>query len=116
MLNERGHEVPDQTPVEVPTGLRRPPSIHEEIKRFIRSELSRQAQANEMETFEEADDFEIDDSEIDDLPTPYQLREPEEMLADYPEGNRETLDGTVPEPVQENPAAPAAGPQNSDLP
>lgn len=59
--NSLGQEVPDPTPVSVPHGWQRPLSLHEEIKRFIRLELSRGAQAVELETFEEAEDFEVEE-------------------------------------------------------
>lgn len=70
-LNERGHEVPDPTPVAMPLGLSRPEPIHVMIQRLVRTELSQQAQQQDMETWEEADDFDIEDDELDPL-TPYE--------------------------------------------
>lgn len=67
-----GMEYPDPTPIEVPLGFRRPPSIHEEIRRFVRQEMSRQAQEQGGESFEEADDFEVD--EDPDPLTQYELQ------------------------------------------
>jgi len=62
----------DNTPVEIPTRLRLPQSRTDQIRQYIRAELSRQASDNSMETFEEADDIEPDDEE--GLPyTPYEL-------------------------------------------
>ena len=66
---ETPQEVPDPTPLHVP-GLERPLSIQEEMKQFIRQEISNHAQTEGYESFEEADDFEEDDGEAD-LLSPY---------------------------------------------
>lgn len=54
-------EEPDPTPVEWPAHLRRPPTLAEEIKRLVRIEVSRAAEEAGFESFEEADDFDVDD-------------------------------------------------------
>lgn len=64
-LNERGHEVPDPTPLAVPVGFRHPPSMQEMIKQYIRRELSEQASQAGAETLEEANDFDIPDGPPD---------------------------------------------------
>lgn len=110
--NERGHEIPDQTPLEMPSGLRRPLSLHEEIRRFIRTELSQQAADNGVETFEEADDFEVDDVEPDDYLTPYTVVEmAPESLQDAPE----SLEGnpSLPDPIPPTQEATTAPPEGS---
>jgi len=61
MLNEKGHEVLDSTPIARTVGFERPPSMQELIQRYVRTELSRQAAQAGAETFEEADDFDVDD-------------------------------------------------------
>lgn len=61
--NEKGQEILDQTPVALPAGLKRPPSLQERIRQFVRTELSRQAEEQGQESFEEADDFDIPDEE-----------------------------------------------------
>lgn len=71
-LNERGHEVPDPTPVEWPAGVRRPETLTEQIQRMVRVAVSQQAAAAGMETFEEADDFDIEDEDGDPT-SPYEL-------------------------------------------
>lgn len=64
MLDENGHEMLDDTPIEVPVRLKRPETLQEQIRRFFRSEEINQAIENAgFETFEEADDFEVDDYE-----------------------------------------------------
>lgn len=75
-------EYPDPTPVEIPTELKRPESIDEKMKRIIRNELSVQAQARGRESFEEANDFNVEDSfEADGVLSPYEVNE---MVEEFP--------------------------------
>lgn len=65
-LDEKGHEIPDPQPVEVPAGFKRPETLAEQIRRLVRNEeFQRDLAAQGMETFEEAEDFEIDDDMFD---------------------------------------------------
>lgn len=70
MLNDKGQEVPDPNPVEVPLKFRgQTESLHEKILRYIRSEEFRQkAEAQGFETEDEANDFEVEEDEGADLP------------------------------------------------
>lgn len=70
-FNTRGHEVPDPTPVTIPVSLRRSESMDERIARIVQHSLSTAAADQGMETFEEADDFDIPDDPIDPT-TPYE--------------------------------------------
>lgn len=63
MLDERGYEIPDNTPVAVPTRLRMPQSRTEQIRSYIRHELSQREFQSGRETFQEADDFDLPDVE-----------------------------------------------------
>lgn len=69
----------DNTPVEIPTRLRLPQSRTDQIREFIRYELSRQSEENGRETFEEADDLEPDDEEL-----PYSAYEMQELEPSAP--------------------------------
>lgn len=69
-----GRQIPDPRPVEVPLGYTRPPSLQEEIKRFVRNELSLRAREQGVETFEEADDFDIPEEE-DEFVSEYEVQE-----------------------------------------
>jgi len=60
MLNEKGHEVLDDTPVAIPVRLTRPPMPFDEVRQAL-SMISRQAASQGMETLEEANDFNIGD-------------------------------------------------------
>lgn len=81
-------EYPDPTPVHIPGKTDRPPplSLREEMQRYVRQTISQMAKENRMETFEEADDFEVE--EEPDLTTRYVVQE----MTD-PTGLSVTLDG-----------------------
>lgn len=69
-LDERGHEILDSSSVAIPVKFTRPPTMSEQIKALIRGEMSRQAEDTGLETFEEADDFDI--GEDYDPTSPYE--------------------------------------------
>ena len=62
-FDARGREVSDPTPVEIPVNFRRPETLQEQIRRLIRTEMSAQALNEGKETFDEADDFDIEPDE-----------------------------------------------------
>lgn len=70
-LDENGHEVPDPRPMQIPAGFKRPETLQEQVQRLIRGEMSRRAAEQGMETFEESEDFDIDDDAMDPR-TPYE--------------------------------------------
>lgn len=57
-LDERGREIPDPTPVEMPLNFKRPETIQEMIRRLVNVQNSDELGA---ETWEEANDFDVDD-------------------------------------------------------
>lgn len=71
-LNIRGYEVPDPTPTDPPIGHIAGPDLIEQVRAMVRTELSRRAEEEGFETFEEADDFEVDDDEADYV-SPYEM-------------------------------------------
>lgn len=94
--DERGREIPDPTPLEMPLGMRKPESMEDMIRRFVRQEASRVAQAEGMESFEEADDFEVEDDDLSDAPTQY-------MVPEVGPDGPESLDGIKSlDPEEEN--------------
>lgn len=64
-LNERGHEILDETPLAMPLGFKKPESLQSQIQRLVRNELSARAASEGHETFDEADDFDIEDDDYD---------------------------------------------------
>jgi len=59
-LDVNGHEVPDPTPMSIPSGFKRPPTLAEQVARLVRSNEF-MASLGEAETFEESEDFEVGD-------------------------------------------------------
>lgn len=74
-LDDRGREILDDTPVAIPVKFKRPETLAEQIRRVIREEASRAAQHAGYETFEEADDFDVEDDD-------YNPRSPHELSLD----------------------------------
>lgn len=71
-LNDKGQEIPDPNPIEIPAGFKRPETLAEQVRRLVRSEtFANEMNAAGMETFEESEDFEIDD-EMFDPSSPYE--------------------------------------------
>lgn len=73
MLNERGQEVPENNPPAIPVKWRHPPTLQEQIQRMVAKEISEAAANAGHETFEEADDFDVDDEP--ELKSPYEIDE-----------------------------------------
>lgn len=59
-LNEKGQEIPDPKPVEIPVGFKKPDSIQDMIRRLVHNEFAVQKRGD-VESFQEADDFDVDD-------------------------------------------------------
>jgi len=107
-------EVPDPIPVELIGGNERPLTLREEMRRFVRQELSIRAADQGAGTFEEEDDF-TDDLEEPDLTSRYTVQElaPDAYVEDYSEleGRPTAADQKAAEkPSQEPPATPPAEP------
>lgn len=61
VIDQEGREVVDPNPMEVPLGMKRPPTLEEQVKRLIRTSMSEYAAMHGAETFEESEDFDIDE-------------------------------------------------------
>ena len=64
-LDQHGHEVLDRTPLELPAGFRRPETLAEQVQRLVRTSISDYAGEKGYETFDEANDFDIEDDPIE---------------------------------------------------
>lgn len=60
-LNKFGQEVPDPVPVAPPVGYQRQPTMVELIRDMIKRQASELAAEKGHETFEEAEDFDVED-------------------------------------------------------
>lgn len=71
-LDSERREILDPTPMQPPIGYTRRPSLADQIRDAVRNEkLAQELAAQGVETFEEADDFDIPDDPIDPT-TPYE--------------------------------------------
>lgn len=107
-LNELGQELPDPRPMAPPIGWVKQPTMVEHIRNLVRSTLLQQtADAADIDTFEEADDFDVDD-ELNDPRTPYEaIFDP--PAPTLPETSA-TAAGEPPKPPETPVAAAAAAP------
>lgn len=58
-LDEHGWELLDGTPVSLPSGMKRPDTLQEQIRRMIRTAVD--AGNNDVDNWEEANDFDVAD-------------------------------------------------------
>jgi hypothetical protein len=73
-LPEEGRrEKVDPTPIAKPVGFVRPPTLQESIQRAMRAHFEQIARENEVESFEDAEDFDVDDDP--ELKSPYEVDE-----------------------------------------
>lgn len=105
---QNGKEQNDPRAMVIDANLERPPTLQEQIRRIIKTDLAIQAQNQGYETFEEANDFNID-GEDDEPPTKYEVMTDELPL----NGNSSLVDeepenAADDEAVAGEPADPAA--------
>lgn len=82
--NEKHEEIGDPTPVAVPIGYRVPETLEAKIARMVRVMSERASQIG-VETFEESDDFDVEDDGDEKVLSKYELSEMEEQLPTYRE-------------------------------
>jgi len=108
MLDDRGREVVDPTPVEIPIGFRIPPTLEDRIRMLVRGEeLRLAAERRGFETFRESEDFDIQEDPVDPH-TPYEaVFDPLPPLRDKVEVKEPVKEGS-PAPVLKEPAKESA--------
>lgn len=107
--NSKGQEMPDNTPVALPAGSRVPETLQQMIARMVQIH-SVAAMKQELESFEEADDFDVE--EDGELKSTHQMTQMEEELPRYKpsiiKSDRRTEKEKPPaEPKEKPPAEPA---------
>jgi len=97
-------EILDKTPVEMPLGYEKPESLSDMIARMVRATNEQAKRTGAFETIEEADDFEVDDQEMQ---SPYQFNQMQEEFLDNPAMYKtekpEQKPDVKPEPAPEKP-------------
>lgn len=73
----------DPRPVEVPTKLKRPETTDERIRRIIKEQISPHAVQQGLESFEESEDFDIEDDFESQMPLT--KAEFQEMQREFPD-------------------------------
>lgn len=104
-LDERGREVLNPKPIAIASELGRPETLNEQINRILRRQLSAQVAQQGHETYEEANDFEIDDDP--ELHSIYEEMPEDESIAPEAIGPAapQTTEGVNDEPDVDDPAA-----------
>lgn len=99
----------DPVPAAIPLDAKQPVSLEQLLQRIVRTELSRNAEKIEAESFEEADDFDLPGMEWDDFESRYVVMEDEE--APSPEapaaGGAEIKSAAADDTADEEPKEPA---------
>lgn len=88
--DELYREIPDPTPVAMPIHFQRPESLTDMMRRMIRTHLSEAAESGGSESFEEANDFEIEDEEPEVNLTRYEDMGSSEEIEDATPGGVES--------------------------
>lgn len=84
IYDENGREMCNPVPMEISPVHTRPLTLQDQIKRLLKKELSLQAQAQGKETFQEANDFKVDD-DVEEFKSNYEFNEmTEEFLPERP--------------------------------
>lgn len=111
MLDEHGREINNPKPLVIVPDSR--PTLQDRIKRCIREELSAVAKDNRFETFEEANDFDIENEfEQEMVQTSYQMQDEliENQLGESEVEEASGTEGKIPEDV------PQSGTENTEEP
>ena len=112
-LDDMGREVLDQTPVAIPVPFTRPEPIHLRLRRMVEQYHQEMRDAAEYETFEDADDFDVDDGtpSYEDRPSEYEqdfMPHAERLRQMFPEQTAKVPQGSTPPAA--HPAEPSAEP------
>lgn len=64
-IDKEGREVLDPVPMALPLNFKHPPSLNDLVRSMVRNVMSDAARDAGHESFEEADDFDIEDEQLD---------------------------------------------------
>lgn len=109
----RDQEVPDPTPIELPGGIEKPPTLRELVAQYVRDFGQVMHTTHGAGTEEEENDFELDDDDDVDLASPHELRF-QEMKDDHPDAVEPAAPAAAPAQPQESDADHARRMMSSD--
>lgn len=78
VLSAEGAELPDPTPMAPPVGFRPSPPLHERIRAMVQDFYMQQQQRDQVESPEEADDFDVDEEMDPSAPYEYNFEPPKD--------------------------------------
>lgn len=79
-FDEKGREIPDNSPVELPLKFRNQAKWVDDVRRLVATEFSRLSQEAGGESFEESLDFEVEGDELPETAGEIQSMQEEELL------------------------------------
>lgn len=111
--DEHGREVLDTTPIAVPLRVRPAAGLRDQIREILRSEkLAEDLDATGVETFEESEDFDIEDDDFHDPHSPFELEfEPDGPEEDINPDALEALKQVVRDALKEEEKPPEDPPE-----
>lgn len=116
-IDKFGREVLDPNPIAPPVGFQESESISDRLRAMIEGErMRRAAELAEMDTFEEADDFEVDDDPIPMRDSPYENDRDVSIREMVNEGNRSLSDKRRKADAEAAEAAKVSGSPNKPAP
>lgn len=116
-IDQKGREVLDPTPIAPPVGFVERESIVDRVRAMIAgNNFQRLADLKEMDTFEEADDFDVDDDPIPMRDTPYENEFDPPVRELVTEGSRSLASKAAKKAKEDAEAAKASGSPNNPAP
>lgn len=113
-LNEQGQEIPDDTPIVIHVRQKKITQF-DDVRAFIKRELSDTAARSGRETFEEANDFDVDDDPIPQSAHEYTEEQEEADRETIIRYNQEKQQKKAPPSSQDQPP-PSSGSASSGTP
>lgn len=114
-LDDLGREIPDPRPMQPPIGYKKQPSMFELIREATAREVALYAAGREPETFEESDDFDIDDDIDPSSPWENDFDPPWSEVRQAIEDNRRKASESPPEPKPTVPETPPLAPAKDPI-
>lgn len=113
-LDDLGREIPDPRPLQPPIGYKKQPSLFELVREATAREVALYAANREPETFEESDDFDIDDDIDPHSPWENDFDPPWSEVKQAIEASRKAATESPPDPKPTVPPGPAPLPPKPD--